>query len=78
MNKKPHGDGVYFDEIGNKFVGEWKNGFAWNVKLYGTGGGLGGVYVKGKNLEESGNSLLRQKEWLFKGQKIIKIEVVSY
>ena len=48
MNKKPHGDGVYFDEIGNKFVGEWKNGFAWNVKLYGTGGGLGGVYVKGK------------------------------
>ena len=48
MNKKPHGDGVYFDENGNKFVGEWKNGFAWNVKLYGTGGGLGGVYVKGK------------------------------
>ena len=47
-NKKPHGDGVYFDENGNKFVGEWKNGFAWNVKLYGTGGGLGGVYVKGK------------------------------
>ena len=48
LNNKPHGDGVYFDENGNKFVGEWKNGFAWNVKLYGTGGGLGGVYVKGK------------------------------
>jgi len=48
---KEHGQGIFHDYYGNKYVGYFKNGDFWNIKLFDINGKLRKKWIKGKKIK---------------------------